>query len=182
MDLTDTYARRVLAYVVDLQSRNRDELGFLPRMALQEYIKRGQVIPAVDNDYWVGYVLYYDGRNGKRPQKHPDTVKIHQICVQHDARRILNAARLLANVETLARKNRFQYIKAWVATDIEANAFWRAMGYHLIAQRLGGQKRNRVHNLWCLKLPAVLPVATAIRTTTSGTSIAVPGVPRVIVT
>jgi len=144
-------------YAEHLQRLHPEELGFLPRMSIREYSQRGQIIPAFENDDCCGYVLYYDGRNGNRPRKHPYTLKIHQMCVEYDARRVHHALDLFARTTRIAVCGGMTHIEAWVASDIDANAFWSATGCEHVATRMGGRKRHRLHNLWRFQLPAVLP-------------------------
>lgn len=146
MNLTNPI--QLAKFAASLQRKHTDELGFLPTVALREYAERGQIIPARENDEPIGYVLYFDGRAGKPPAKHPHQVKLHQVCVQYDARGILHGTQLVREVERRARQNRFATVTAWVASDLEANKFWRAIGYKLTDTRQGGKRRNRIHNLW----------------------------------
>lgn len=155
MDVDQRRILRLTNYVMDLQRRNREELGFLPAMAIREYAARSQILPAGTNHDWYGYLLFYDGRNGNLPRKHPTTLKIHQVCIQYDVRRVLHATRLVDTIVQRAHDRGMTHVQAWVATDIDANAFWKALGFRIIDTRQGGRKRNRLHHLWSLKIPAV---------------------------
>lgn len=146
-------------FAASLQRKHTDELGFLPTVALREYAERGQIIPARENDEPIGYVLYFDGRAGKPPAKHPTQVKLHQVCIQYDARGILHGTELVREVERRARENAFTTVTAWVASDLEANQFWSAIGYKLAGTRQGGKRRNRIHNLWIRDLRINRPFA-----------------------
>lgn len=170
MDVIVPGGTSLVPYVIHLQSQHREELGFLPRLAIQEYSARGQIIPAIENDTICGYMLYYSGRNGNRPRNHPDTLKIHQMCVQYDARRVHHALRLFDLSTRLAAEKGMHTVEAWVASDIDANAFWNATGSIHVATRLGGRKRNRYHNLWRYCIPA----ATTIRLVNNSESILSP--------
>ena len=152
--LHPTFTPDVLVdYVVAQQTRHREQLGFLPRIAIAEYADRRQILPAVQNDELAAYALFYDGRNGHRPRRNPFTLHVHQICTQYDARRLYHATALINRLIDRANINNFREITAWVANDIPANDFWEAIGFKHVATRLGGAKRNRVHNLW--RLPIV---------------------------
>ncbi len=152
-----------LAYVRHLLSLHRDELGFLSTLALHEYWQRGQILLQHENGQPCGYVLWYDGRNGNRPLRRPADLAIHHACIQYDARRITHGTELVRWIVQHARASGFSRINAWVADDIPANAFWKAIGFQHVATRLGGEKRKRVHNLWARStaketVPAVLPI------------------------
>lgn len=154
-------------FCVHLQKQHRDELGFLPRLAFAEYYDRHQIIPAIENDDVCGYVLYFDGRNGKRPRLHPNTLKIHQACIQYDARRIEHATQIVQRVIAIAITKHFHRVEAWVATDLEANAFWSAIGFRIVATRAGGRKRDRIHNLYRYDIPATDSTATSLASGTA---------------
>lgn len=139
-------------YVEKMQRLHNEELGFLPSCAIREYVERDQVLPATENGELCSYALYFDGRNGKRPRLHPSTLKIHQICTQYDARFLHHATTLINRILAVATDKNFRTIQAWVATDIDANDFWSAVGFTCVAQRIGGKKRGRIHNLWELTL------------------------------
>jgi GNAT superfamily N-acetyltransferase len=150
-------------FAAALQRKHTDELGFLPTVALREYAERGQIIPASENDEPIGYVLYFDGRAGKPPAKHPDRVKLHQVCIQYDARGIYHGTQLVREVERRARTHGFSTVTAWVASDLPANQFWRAIGYELNDTRPGGKRRNRIHNLWIRHIGTNRPDVTIER-------------------
>ena len=134
--------KELLTYAIHLGQKEFDAIGFLPKVALQEYNDRHQIIPAVINNEPAGYALFYDGRNGNPPKRHPATIRIHQIAVQDDARRVLIATDLIRQVIAQPRLHHFDYLEAWVAFDLPANAFWHALKFDLIAQRLGGATKS----------------------------------------
>jgi GNAT superfamily N-acetyltransferase len=143
----------IVTYACHLQRQHTDELGFLPAVAIREYAERGQIIVATENHDPISYVLFYTGRNGNRPKRNPRTCPIHQLCTQYDARRLAHATNLLNQVIDIATATDFRELRAWVAHDLPANDFWNAFGFHNVAQRWGGERRNRLHNLWIFELP-----------------------------
>lgn len=140
------------SFVVSLQKKNTDSLGFLPATAIRQYVERRQVRLTVANDDPIGYVLYFDGRNGRKPATHPDHLKIHQACVRYDARGIYWGTKTVRLVEQSAIRRGFRTVGAWVAHDIAANYFWRHLDYVPIAIRRGGARRRRLHYLWAKRL------------------------------
>jgi len=140
-------------YAEHLQRLHPEELGFLPRLAIKEYADRGQIILATQNDEPAAYALFYDGRNNKRPRRHPFSLHVHQICTQDDALFLQHASSLLRRLELRAQRNQMTAITAWVAHDIPATAFWEATGFTQIASRKGGTKRNRIHRLYKKLIP-----------------------------
>lgn len=153
----------LIDYADHLQRQLREEVGFLPRIALHEYWQRGQITPAFENNVLAGYLLFYDGRSGNRPRRRPDHLHIHQAAIQYDAQRRMHGTRLVRDLIEHAQHHRFTTIGAWVATDIPANEFWNSIGFQHIASRIGGTKRNRIHNLWIRKLDLHLQPARSQR-------------------
>lgn len=142
----------IVAYADYLQSKHPDEVGFLTRQALREYAERGQIFVELQNDDPAAYFLFYDGRNGNRPRRHPTSIKMIQICTQWDARRIYLATKLVTRLLKRARNLGFESLQGWCAHDLDANLMWHVLGFTCDAQREGGRKRGRLHNHWYLNV------------------------------
>jgi GNAT superfamily N-acetyltransferase len=111
------------------------DLGFIPKAKYEHIVyqtfDRGRrrweyesLYVATDEGDVTGFCLanYSRGR-----------AKIEQICVRQDVRRLERAMRLEATVEAEAQRRWCPLIRCRVAFDIEANFFWRAVGYRPIA-------------------------------------------------
>lgn len=140
-----------LAYIVGLQNDNRESVGHLPTPAIAERIERGTISIGHLNGWPFGYLLY-DFRGGH--------CKIHQACIQYDARRKLYGATLLW--WTLDRLDHKQSVTLRCAADLEANLFWKAMGFTPIAVQDGGKRRGRLINVWRRWFVALLIPETGI--------------------
>lgn len=141
-------------YVVDLQNKNRISVGFLPTVAIREYFDRSQIWVARENGDPCGYLLFGSHRH-VRPVYDMGTMKIIQACVQYDARRVAHATRLVQALELKAVQDGYERIALWCAEDLEANVFWRSMGFSNCGTRIGGtsRKKPRIHNRWIKALP-----------------------------
>jgi hypothetical protein len=127
-----------LKYVMALQRANRESVGGLPSPALKERIDRGTLALASINDDPVGYLLY-DLRDG--------ILRIAQACIQYDARRRTYGEQLwlwLINRHGPAMHE----ARLRCAADIDANVFWRSMGFTCLGVVPGGVRRGRLINLW----------------------------------
>lgn len=145
-----------LRYVVSLMRANRESVGGMPEPAIRERIDRGTVLLASINDDPVGYVLY-DFRAG--------VIRIPQACIQYDARRRKYGVALMQRL--LAREG-IREVSLRCAADLEANVFWRDMGFTCVGSVPGGKRRGRTINLWTMWMErrlvslselAVLPAA-----------------------
>jgi GNAT superfamily N-acetyltransferase len=135
-----------------MQRTNTDSIGFLTDEALREYGNRGNIIPAIENDQLVSFCLFFDGPAGKRPRNDPNDLRIFQMCTDYDARRLKHATRLLNKVIDFGHANGYHRIRLWCAQDLAANDFWSTCGFTKVGERLGGNRRNRYHNLWHLPI------------------------------
>ena len=114
-----------------LRRKDGDSLGFIPKIVYEfiaaRSMDRGRwpyrsewLLVAEDNDEVTGYVFAAFRRSGAH---------ITQICIRHDARRMERAMLLESAIAIEAERRQCVRIKCRVAFDIEANHFWRAIGY-----------------------------------------------------
>ena len=130
-----------LRYVVSLMRANRESVGGMPEPAIMERIDRGTVLLATINDDPVGYVLY-DLRAG--------VLRVPQACIQYDARRRKYGEELVRQM--MARAVGVREVSLRCAADLEANVFWRDMGFTCVGNVPGGKRRGRTINVWAMWL------------------------------
>lgn len=141
-------------YADDLARKNSEALSFIPRPSIEEYARAGQLMLTTENDEPCGFLIHGDSW----PQ-----VRIYQACIQYDARRREHGMALVAALADKARAQGCTDVRLWCADDLDSNEFWRAAGFEYCAQRRGGRRRGRKHNLWVLRLaqPPILAVTEA---------------------
>jgi hypothetical protein len=131
-----------LKYVMSLMRANRESVGGLPSPAVLERLERGTVLLARINGDPVGYLLY-DLRS-----RH---LRIPQACIQYDARRRKYGEALIAALFT-SHADDVDEVSLRCAADLEANVFWRDMGFTCVATSPGGKRRGRTINTWTMWL------------------------------
>jgi len=134
-------------YAESLMRSNYEAVGFLPTPRLSAYHDAGQLWLQCENDDPCGYLIYGNGW---------PVLKVYQCCIQVDARRREHAAALVRRLIGLGEARNCSSISLWCADDLDANDFWRAMGFALVGQRDNGNRRGRLHNHWVLWLPSSL--------------------------
>lgn len=134
-----------LHYIEHLANKWRKAVGFLPKEAVRQYIRWGLVELGLENDEPAGYVLYK-----LTMPDNPGITAIFQTAVQLDARRHSIGRQLIREIEQKSIDSGNQLIQLWCASDLEANEFWSAAGFHPIALRQGGKQRKRLHIAWRL--------------------------------
>jgi GNAT superfamily N-acetyltransferase len=161
-----------LAAMDALRRKEGDALGFIP-MARYEAI-----ITGITNDIgqrradYEGLTVVEDGgeltgfayaRFARRG------LKLEQVCIRHDARRIERATALVRTVEAEAIARGSPLARCRVGADLEAVSFWGAIGYtsvsHVRATFLGRRKswsdRPLIHFERELCQPRLFPDAEA---------------------
>ena len=120
-------------------SRDTHAIGWLPKKAFTTRAEQGDVTAIYRNDDLVGWILTAVSR-------HTATLRIYQIWVRPDARCIEHGRALIDHVSRRADAAACCRLEAWVAEDLEANVFWRAIGFVRKNWRWGkGEKPRRVY-------------------------------------
>lgn len=153
---------RTFKYVPHLQNLHRSEVGFLPTVALREYEARQQLWLARENGQPCGYLAWGSFR-GPRPVRNPFTIKIIQACIDFSAQRSTHGTKLVTQLEHVAILAGIETLSLWCAEDLDANRFWRALGFRIDGTRIGGSAfiLNRVHKHWTKTLP--VPILAPFR-------------------
>lgn len=131
-----------LSFIDHLQKKFSNQVGFLPRQALEAKIARGQVSIAFENGEPAAYLLGQGGYQGDE-----GFGIVYQAAVSYDARRRLMGTALVQHFMD-RMEPRVRLIGLWCAQDIEANEFWSACGFEPVAARHGSKSRGRVHIFW----------------------------------
>jgi GNAT superfamily N-acetyltransferase len=146
---------KMLQYVVDLQRKNSDSVGFLPQIVFEKGAETGQLFLGLLNGEPCGYILAGSGYQG--------VLRRWQVCIEYDARRRLYGAMLVAAVEEYGENLGCTSSVVHCASDLAANEFWAEVGYRMTGTLSCGEARRykrRCLNVWVKPLfPAV--VATA---------------------
>lgn len=129
----------IIEYVDGLQRKNAESLSFYPRQVFEREQAKGRLFLGMLNGEPCGYL--YVGAQGQ-------DVKCHQVCIQYDARRRLHGAAIVAVMEQYATEGNAASITLRCGFDLEANDFWKSLGYNCIAHHIGGVRRMRTINVW----------------------------------
>lgn len=127
----------MIAFVDSLQRKNAEALSFYPRQVFEREQEKGRIFLGMLNGEPCGYL--YVGAHGR-------DVKCHQVCIQYDARRRLYGAAIVAVMEAYAEGATSITLRC--GFDLEANDFWKSLGYQCVAHQVGGVRRMRTINVW----------------------------------
>lgn len=148
-----------LSYIVSLGKREYEAIGFIPASRYESIITGvGDVRPshrlwiAEENGDRVGFLYATPGEAG-------GSLKVVQVCVQEDARRLEYGAALVSEAERHAVRVQRGAVSLTVAVDLDASLFWEAEGYRLASVDRGGKRRGRLLERRYKRLPLGLWIA-----------------------
>ena len=125
-------------FIEDLHKRNSDALGFIPRTRIKEYENEGRTLIQFDKKEPVGFLLF---------GKAWPYLNIYQACIEYDVRRQHFGMELVDRLEKKAKQNHTGiYLRC--RENLEANKFWKKLGYQIVKKIPGGKKRGKEINLW----------------------------------
>lgn len=139
-------------FIDKLQRENAYAVGFIQRTIWDQYVFGGErnffVLLCEANDDPVGYTLVTPGRAVD------SFVRIQQIAVREDARRLQYGSALLDVIRRFCGEHQRRGARLRCRSDLESNTFWLALGFHRYGIWPKGQ-RNHVGfkasddiNLW----------------------------------
>lgn len=112
-----------LAYVVHLQKRNAEALGFIPRLALEQKIGLGRIWLARENGDPAGFLHH---GTLATPE-----VRLFQAAIQYDARRRHLGLALVGDLVARAAAAGAAGVSLRCLSFLDANDFWRQAGFAL---------------------------------------------------
>jgi len=130
---------QMLIYIDMLQKKNAEALSFYPKQVFEREKENGRLFLGLLNGQPAGY-LYVGATGGD--------VKCHQVCIEYDARRKLYGKMLAICMEEYAKEAYSASITLRCGFDLDANNFWKEMGYNVIQILDGGVRRMRKINVW----------------------------------
>lgn len=150
--LIRTATARDMSFVLELQQRHSNALGFLPRAALDWYIDAGRLSLVLENGDPAGYIVGRDKLRWNialRP--------ITQAAIDYSAQRRHHGLRLVARAALDAREAGQMAIQAMCREDLDSNAFWKAAGFEEIGRYAPQTARQKNMICWRLRLTNFTP-------------------------
>jgi GNAT superfamily N-acetyltransferase len=129
----------LISYVDSLQKKNAESLSFYPRCVFEREAEKGRIFVGLLNGEPCGYLYVGAICND---------IKCHQVCIEYDARRRLYGACLVQAMEDYATSGNAYTITLRCGFDLQANEFWKSLGYGCLRIEDGGVRRMRKINVW----------------------------------
>lgn len=108
-------------YIVHLQKLWSNQVGFLPRCALQRYVDHQSTILVKESGQHAGYLNWTLTKKG--------LLRFIQVAIDPPLLRTALGTRLVRHIEAAARFNRCSLIRFQCRTDLDANLAWSALGF-----------------------------------------------------
>lgn len=135
-----------MRYSVELAKLERETVGFLPDWRLAEICGGGGLLIARENGETCGYLAI------EKQRTCPAIAQCLQVAVQIDVRRRHHALQVVRDACGVAVRAGCLVVQAKCAMDLEANAFWRSLGFEAVDEIQGGISRRRRLTVWRLAL------------------------------
>jgi hypothetical protein len=123
-------------WIISESKKGRNELGFIPHRAIQQYHDLGQILIAHENGDLLAYLASYTTN---------ETHRIIALWTREDARREQAASKLLMILEQILDASYATCISLWCASDIEGLDFWKKKSFTQVGMREGSAKKKRLH-------------------------------------
>lgn len=133
-----------LAFLLDLQRKWSNNLGFLPRACFERYTESGQILVVTENNQPTAYVSFTASSSG--------LLRLPQVAVHPDLLRTTIGTKLLRHVIRAALHNRCSLVRLTSRSDLPANDFWPTLGFRCTAILTPQTTRNRPLLEWSLPL------------------------------
>lgn len=130
---------QLLGFVDAMQRKNTEALSFYPMQVFERESEKGRLLLGLLDGEPCGY-LYFGALGGD--------VKCHQVCVDYSLRRQMYGAMLVVAMEDEAREQKSRSMTLRCGFDLEANDFWKDLGYLCVGHQQGGIRRMRTINIW----------------------------------
>lgn len=128
-------------------SLDTNAIGWLPTSAFDARAEQDDISVIYRNGDLVGWAMH-------SPSLARAVEKIYQIWVRPDARTIEHGRALVNRICNRAKSTNCVELEAWVAEDLAANLFWRAIGFTATNWRYGRGERGRRHTRWVAPIGA----------------------------
>lgn len=134
-----------LDYIVNLSKTNFDSIGFIPSPYLEKLLMNDQVFFEYEGGLEGGFCVIGSGKSS--------SLKIYQHCIEQDLRKLQHGRKLFNKIENIARDRNYDNIHLRVRENLEANKFWKAIGFNfLYLEPKITQRTNKGINHWVYKI------------------------------
>lgn len=134
-----------LNYLIHLQKKWSNNLGFLPKTALQRYLRNQQALVVHKNGEPAGYLLWdYSKRD--------NLIKIPQVAIEASLLRTGIGTLVMKQLETAATNSSCTVLRLRSRTDLEANNLWPTLGWFVSAVFYKQNARNLPVYEWTRQL------------------------------
>ena len=120
-----------IPFIDALRAKEWESVGFIPKTRYEMEVegeRSGTILVVSENGEPCGFVY----------ATHSHTMtSVTQLAVAQDARRIERGKALVTAIQDVADRKGHYGLRCRVAADLEANAFWQAIGFDQVGEGMG---------------------------------------------
>lgn len=122
-----------LPFVLDLQRKWSDSVGFLPRSALLSYLEDSQTLIVYENGAPAGYLNWTCTARG--------LVCLQQVAIDPSLLRTTLGSKIMQHIARAGVRGSCSVVRLRSRSDLTANQFWPTLGFSITATFLNPSKR-----------------------------------------
>ena len=125
-----------VSYIVALQKKFSNQVGFVPTTAIHDHISRRHYTICKINGQHSSYILQSGGTL--------KTVHLIQVAVEEKMWRSGIGTAILDHVIQKNKTKRYPNVTAYVREDLQANSYFTSLGFQEVRKRPGGIARGKL--------------------------------------
>ena len=133
-----------IKFVIGLQRRWANTVGFLPACAHERYIDAGHVLLVLENDEPAGFLNFTVTTKG--------LLRLPQVAIHPDLLRTTLGSKIMRALIRTAERRNMGAIRLTSRADLQANLFWPTLGFKPTAILTPKTTRNKPHIEWTKQL------------------------------
>lgn len=145
-----------ISYVLDLQRRWSNNVGFLPRQTHERYLSRRQTLVVLQDGQHAGYLCWTCRPDG--------LVRVIQVAVDPELLRTTIGTKIMRHLHRAAVRGACSVIRLRCRSDLPANQFWPALGMRATATIVRPTVRGLPLLEWTAQVTDTTSVAHALAT------------------
>lgn len=137
-------AKTDLRFIIELQRRWANSVGFLPACAHERYVEAHHVLLVLENDEPAGFLNFTVTPKG--------LLRLPQVAIHPQLLRTTLGSKIMRSLIRTAERTGMGAIRLTSRSDLQANLFWPTLNFKPTAILTPKTSRNKPHIEWTLQL------------------------------
>jgi hypothetical protein len=145
-----------LPYVLHLQQKWSNNIGFLPKIALERALNKKEILVVRENGDPAGYLYWTARADG--------LIRVIQCAVDPQLLRTTIGTKIMRHLERAGLRAECSILRLTTRCDLPANEFWPELGMNMTGVLTPHTRKGHAHYEWSKSLLSPTKLATAIAT------------------